>query len=77
MLFGPKFEKTVIISLSSKTKSKEFFGTLNQQQSLSSSPKKRQKAALSTSPIVSSQRKQGEKFIYTEWPTSRSAKKSL
>ena len=77
MLFGPKFEKTVIISLSSKTKSKEFFGTLNQQQSLSSSPKKRQKAALSTSPIVSSQRKQGEKFIYTEWSTRRSAKKSL
>ena len=35
MLFGPKFEETVAKSLTSKSKSKEFFGALNQPASSS------------------------------------------
>ena len=60
MLFGPKFEETIAKSLSSMSKSEEFFGALSQQQQQPTSPppkEARKQNPFPRVPFVSSQRR--------------------
>ena len=52
MLFGLKFEEIVAKSLSSKSKLKEFFGALSQQQQQSTSPAPKDPMKQNVFPIV-------------------------